>query len=746
MKWMTFLVAAVAWAVPAVAVGQLDGGRLPTRWDRDVSPTNPLPEYPRPQMVRPRWQSLNGPWDYALTDAAVDAAPTTYDGRILVPFPYESALSGVGKPSIPDRRLWCRRTFAVPAGWAGQRVLLHFGAVNWEAAVSVNGRRVGQHRGGYDGFDFDVTDVLRPAGANELVVAVRDPLTCDTPDAQVLGKQRVHPGSVLYTAATGIWQTVWIEPVPAQHVAGLTVTPDVPAGALRVAVDGGGRFTVAVTDGGRPVGTSSGTGTVAVPVPAAHLWTPDDPHLYGVRVTLPGGDAVDSYAAMRQVSLGKDDRGRTRILLNGRFVFQVGALDQGYWPDGIYTAPTDAALKSDVEAAKRFGFNLLRKHAKVEPERWYYWADTLGVLVWQDMPQAFGDRFTDDAKQQWLAELRAMIAGRRNHPSIIMWTLFNEGWGQHDTAEITDLARTLDPSRLINSGSGGYNRPVDGTMSRYRLPTPPGIGDVNDTHTYPDPTTEHVDPARALVCGEFGGISLRVPGHDWSPGNFGYGHVMRDGWHLTQRYRELMREGFALRDDTGASAVVYTQLADVEDETNGLLTYDRAVVKPLADLIADANRGRFPPMPNAPPDRDLVPTSADAPQPWTYTTDRPADNWTAPGFDPTGWPTGPAPFGQGYPVHTDWHAADIWLRRTVTLPATLPARIDVLTLHDEDVEVYVNGVEAAHAAGYNGDYVTLPMSAAARAVLRPGAANLIAVHCHNTTGGQVIDVGLTAAR
>ena len=470
MRTTTVLIAAVL-LLGSAARGQVSGGRLPTRWDKDVSPTDPWPEYPRPQMVRPRWQGWNGPWDYAVTPADADGPPAAYDGKILVPFPYESALSGGGKPSIPGRRLWYRRTFAVPADWAGQRVLLHFGAVNWDAVVNLNGHRLGEHKGGYDGFDFDATDGLRP-GDNERVVAVRNPLTSDTPGAQVLGKQRAHPGGVLYTAATGIWQTVRVEPVPAADpIAGVTLTPDVPAGVLRVAVDGGGAFTAAVTDAGRPVAAATGVGEVAVPIPNPHLWTPDDPHLYAVRVTAAAGDAVDCYAAMRQVSLGRDDRGRVRMLLNGRLVFQVGPLDQGYWPDGLYTAPTDAAMRSDVDVAKRLGFNLLRKHAKVEPDRWYSWADTLGVHVWQDMPQAFGDGFSDATKKQWSAEMRAMIAGRRNRPSIVVWTPFNEGWGQHDTASITDTAKRLDPTRLIGGGSGGYPQRVDGQMTRDRRPT-----------------------------------------------------------------------------------------------------------------------------------------------------------------------------------------------------------------------------------------------------------------------------------
>ena len=713
-------------------------------------------------MVRARWQSLNGRWDYAVTGPA--AAPDMYDGKILVPYPYESALSGVGKPSIPGRRLWYRRTFTVPAAWraSGQRVLLHFGAVNWLNAVSVNGQAMGKHRGGYDPFDYDITGALKPGG-NTLTVAVRNPLASDVPEAQILGKQRIRPVSVLYTASTGIWQSVWLEPVPAAHITGLKITPDVDAGSFRLTarteVPGDGtRVSVTVTDGPRIVArtTAKANTEIVLPVASPHLWSPGDPHLYGLRVVLAGrggdsGDSVQSYAALRKVSLGKDAQGRTRIFLNNRPLFQVGALDQGYWPDGLYTAPTDDALKYDIEEAKRLGFNLLRKHAKVEPERWYYWTDKLGLLVWQDMPQAFGDGFTESTKQQWLAELRRLIATHDNHPSIIMWTLFNEGWGQHDTEQITALTRALDPTRLVNAASGGFNQVVDGRMSRYRLPTPAGIGDINDTHTYPDPTTEKQDPARALVCGEFGGVSLRVPGHLWEGGNFGYGTVLHDSRTLTQRYQQLLKEAYALQDVSGVSAVVYTQIVDVERETNGLMTYDRAVLKPLPALIAAANHGRFPALPRAPLSSlspDLVPTSEDTPLIWSYTMLKPADDWPKPGFDASAWKSGRAPFGQGYEgVQTAWAdtPGDIWLRRSVTLPAIIPAHLNVLTRHDEDVEVYINGVLAASATGFAGDYVTLPMRGAARAALNAGGANVIAVHCHQTTGGQIIDVGIAKA-
>ncbi len=749
--------------VPAAPAQTVSGGRLPTRWAKDVSPTAPLPEYPRPQMTRARWQSLNGPWDYALTDSAATAPPAAYDGKILVPYPYEAALSGVGKDSPATQRLWCRRAFTVPAGWRtdGQRVLLHFGAVNWDSTVSVNGRALGGHRGGYTAFDYDITPVLRP-GANEMVVSAFNPMTDGTPNAQVVGKQRAHPVSVLYTGATGIWQSVWLEPVPASHIRGLKITPDVDAKSLRLTVqtegaDSGTQVAVVVLDGARVVAKAFGRADeeTRIPIPGPHLWSPDDPHLYSLRVSVPGqfSDGVGSYFALRKISLGKDAQGRTRILLNNAPFFQVGTLDQGYWPDGIYTAPTDAALRSDIDAAKGFGFNLIRKHAKVEPDRWYYWADKIGMLVWQDMPQAFGDgeTFTDATKAQWLLEWTREIAQFASHPSIVVWTPFNEGWGQHDTARIAALTKRLDPTRLVDAASGGYNQAVDGKMSQFRLPTPANTGDINDTHTYPDPTTEKQDPARALVCGEFGGISLRVSGHLWEAGNFGYGAVQEDGWHLTQHYQQVLKEAYALRDDLGVSAVVYTQIADVERETNGLLTYDRAAVKPLASFIIAANQGRFPALPPPPPppvSHDLVPTSALAPQTWRYQTAKPIGDWTRPGFGDAGWATGKAPFGQGvgHP-NTPWTdtPGDIWLRRTVTLSADIPAKLDVVAFYDEDVEVYVNGVLAASAPGYVSDYARLPMSDAARAALRPGGPNVLAVHCHQTIGGQFIDVGIAEA-
>ncbi|MGH9416017.1 MAG: glycoside hydrolase family 2 protein [Terriglobales bacterium] len=584
-RWAPLAALALA---PMLAWGQSPAWRpapvpLRTRWARLVNPAAPLPEYPRPQMTRARWLNLNGLWQYALT--APDAPPPTqYGESILVPFCYESSLSGVGAASVPDQRLWYRRTFTLPAAWPaspGERIVLHFGAVNWDSSVFLNGQPVGNHRGGYTGFSFDITAQLRP-GANELVVSAWNPLRANQPDAQVLGKQRLHPGGIFYTAATGIWQTVWLEPVPAAHITALRLTPDIDRGVLRltVASTAPAAYRVTALDGGHTVaeGASYTGRELDLPIPNPRLWSAVDPHLYTLKIALDGnGDAVGSYFAMRKISLGHDAAGHMRMLLNNQFVFELGTLDQGYWPAGVYTAPTDAALRYDIEVTKQLGFNLIRKHAKVEPPRWYYWADKLGVVVWQDMPQMFAGRqgaLTDDAKAQFEREWSAEIAELYNHPSIIVWTTFNEGWGQHDTAAIVALTKQLDSSRLVNDASGWTDK---------------GVGDIQDTHAYPGPGDKPPAADRATVDGEFGGVTMAVPGHRWTTTQVkGYGKVLDDSKLVTGRYVALLKKVEQLRDQ-GLSAAVYTQITDVEQEINGLLTYDRALIKPAAAAIRAIN-------------------------------------------------------------------------------------------------------------------------------------------------------------
>jgi hypothetical protein len=710
--------------VPAQDAWKPAEGPLKTRWAKDVSPEKALPEYPRPQMVRRDWLNLNGLWDYAIRPKE-EGKPEAFDGKILVPFPVESALSGVMKMVGEKNRLWYRRTFEVPAGWAGKRVLLHFGAVDWEAAVSLNGKELGTHRGGYDGFGFDLTDALKAGGAQELVLSVWDP---SDGGSQPRGKQVRKPGGIFYVPATGIWQTAWLEPVPEARIERLVLVPDVDAGALKATVEarGGGEVELVALDGGKEVGRAAGKAgeAVALKVPEAKLWTPETPFLYDLKVTLKSGDAVDSYFGMRKIALGKDEKGVQRLMLNGKPVFHMGPLDQGFWPDGIYTAPTDEALRYDIEITKKLGFNATRKHVKVEPLRWYAWCDRLGLLVWQDMPS--GNNKGDEARQQYEKELKALIDGLISQPCIVMWVVFNEGWGQYDTERLTKWTKDYDPSRLVNNASGWTDKKV---------------GDVIDMHSYPGPGSPRPEESRAAVLGEFGGLGLPVEGHMWTQKHWGY-QGMSSPKALTQRYLRLLQKVWTLKDEPGLCAAIYTQITDVETEANGLLTYDRAVIKVDLEKVASANRGKIPP---APPTRVVVPTARDQEAVWRYTLEKPADDWKSKDFDASSWKEGKGGFGtEGTPgavVRTEWKTSDIWLRREFTLPEE--ALVDPLLLlhHDEDAEVFINGIRAAKAAGFTTEYEEVEIDSKARATLKPGR-NVIAVYCKQTKGGQYIDLGI----
>ena len=717
----------------AAAAWQPAPAPLLTRWAAEVSPTNALPEYPRPQLVRSNWLNLNGLWDYAIT-ARANPPPPAYAAKILVPFPVESALSGVGQRVSETNTLCYRRTFTVPPAWAGQRVRLHFGAADWETQVFVNGQAVGQHRGGFDAFSFDLTPWLKAGGAEqELVVSVWDPTEGDQPR----GKQSRRPEGIFYTPTSGLWQTVWLEPVPAVCVDSLRLTPDLDASALRLRAEVNSLAAALTVEAvafaeGKEVARVSGPANaeLILPIVAPRLWSPDDPFLYDLQVTLREGERVmervGSYFGMRKISLLKDAAGVTRLALNGKVQFQLGTLDQGFWPDGIYTAPTDAALRSDIEVLKQAGFNLIRKHVKVEPARWYYWCDRLGMLVWQDMPS--GNNGTPAARVQFEAELQRLVAGLRNHPSLVLWVLFNEGWGQYDTERLTAWLKRLDPSRLVSNASGWTDQRV---------------GDVIDAHSYPGPESPVPTPERAAVLGEFGGLGLGVDGHTWSKQVWGY-QSMGDTSKLTARYFWLLSRVWALRDAAGLSAAVYTQTSDVETECNGLLTYDRALCKLDLDTLRTANRSEG----FARDWRVVLPNARQGKPVWRYTTEAPGEDWFQPDFAPQGWREGVAGFGTdvtpGAVVRTAWDTADIWLRREFTL-----AEADLKTLalqlhHDEDAEVFVNGVLAARTSGHVTDYFNLSLSPAARATLRPGR-NVLAVHCHQLSGGQYIDVGLVAS-
>ena len=705
-------------------------GHIMTRWAKDVSPDRAHPEHPRPQMVRKEWTNLNGLWDYAIAEA--DAAPPAkFEGKILVPFPIESALSGVGKRA---ERMWYRRTFAVPEGWTrgGRHVLLHFQGVDWEATVHVNGKKLGTHRGGYDAFSFDVTDALKAGGDNELLVGVFDPTD---KGSQARGKQVLKPRGIWYTPTTGIWQTVWLEPVARSHIRSLKITPDVDKGqvVIDVAASRAGERTYvqAEVPGGKAVHSSVPTRAI-VKLDKPHLWTPDDPHLYDLKVKWFEGeklaDEVTSYFGMRKIEIAKDKAGVPRMLLNGKAVFQIGTLDQGFWPDGLYAAPTDEALRYDVEVLKKLGFNMTRKHVKIEPDRWYYWCDKLGLLVWQDMPS--GNTTRD--RKQFRQELTRLVEGMGNHPSIIMWVVFNEGWGQarndpNDTKAQVDLVRKLDPTRLISNASGWADH---------------NCGDIIDRHAYPGPATHKPDGKRAGVLGEFGGLGLPIKGHLWrDKGSWGY-RKMGDRDDLTERYVDLLRKLYQLKETHGLCAGVYTQTTDVEIEVNGLMTYDRAIIKPDVAKTAAANRGEFPPPPIT---KVAVPTSQAKGIEWRYTTEDPGKSWSDAAFDDSSWKAGPGGFGEpstpGAVVRTKWKTPDIWIRRTFELTTTTFTNLRLRIHHDEDAEVYINGVRAAARKDYTSDYVDVPVSKAAKAALKKGR-NTFAVHCRQTGGGQYIDVGL----
>lgn len=739
--WLTFAFAFLT--QPVSAQWQPAKSPLTTRWAADVSPARVHQEYPRPQMVRKDWTNLNGLWDYAIR-AKDEARPDKFDGQILVPFPVESALSGVMKPVRDDQRLWYRRTFKAPELTGGKRLLLHFGAVDWQATVSVNGKQVGEHKGGYDPFSLDITDALRKDGDQELAVSVWDPTD---KGFQPCGKQRIKPSGIWYTAVTGIWQTVWLEPVPAASIAALKMVPDIDAGVLRIAVDGnrsqdGDIIQVQARDGATAIASAEAKAgqPIEIKIPNAKLWSPDSPHLYDLAVSLRRGgkpvDDVASYFGMRKIAIGKGDDGFNRIFLNNKPLFQFGPLDQGWWPDGLYTAPTDEALRYDIEMTKKLGFNMARKHVKVEPDRWYYHCDKLGLLVWQDMPN--GDKHigrgkpdiqrTPESAADYRQELKAMIDARHNHPCIVIWVPFNEGWGQFETDDVLTLVKKYDPSRLVDGPSGWVDR---------------GSGDMNDMHHYPTPRMPMPESKRAVVLGEYGGLGLPLAGHLWlDQGNWGY-RTYRSREELQRNYEQLLTNLSPLVGE-GLAAAVYTQTTDVEGEVNGLMTYDRKVIKFDVDRLAQKQRNLYRPGLVA-TNRTVVPSSENQAQKWRYTTAKPADDWFKREFDDSTWSEGEGGFGtKGTPgavVRTEWKTKDIWLRRTFDLK-TLDFQSLHLRLHyDEDVEIYINGKLVAERTGFVVHYLDIELDEAARQALKVGK-NTIAVHCHEVKGGQYVDVGI----
>ncbi|MBC6113007.1 glycoside hydrolase family 2 protein [Pedobacter fastidiosus] len=698
---------------------------LMSRFAGDVNPSSVLPEYPRPQLVREKWLNLNGLWQYQPATGRNEPPPNgKLSGSILVPFPVESALSGVMEH---HEVIWYRRKFIIPASWKGEKVLIHFGAVDYEAELFVNGKSLGKHSGGYDPFSYDISTTLKNSGEQDIAVRVFDPTDNG---GFPRGKQTLSPGGITYTSVTGIWQTVWLEPVPVVHIDDIKIVPDIDKSVVKV--------TVITSSGSNPVVVTVKDGSVVtnkeitIPVKHAKLWSPDSPFLYDLVVDLKKAskntDEVKSYFGMRKISVGEEG-GYKKMFLNNRFLFQVGPLDQGFWPDGGYTAPTDAALKYDLEMIKKFGFNMVRKHIKVESYRWYYWADKLGLMVWQDMPSA--NSYASQAPPPvdtaaFRSELERLVKTHWNSPSIVSWVIFNEAQGQHHTAGYVDQVRKLDPTRLINQGSGWAHF---------------GVGDVLDIHNYPAPGVP-VSTSQTLACGEYGGIGFIFPGHVWRPGNT---YVMTDNEEkYTVLYDQFATDLAIYKTNNGLSAAVYTEITDVEGELNGLLTYDRAVVKGDPVRIRASNQKTISLSIFL---KTLLPASVKKPVIWKYSLEKPGEGWYATDFDDSKWQASPGSFGStgapGAVIGTNWTTHDIWLRQDFSLGASVDRdKLQLTVYNDDGCEIYINGILAASLSGASKGYVIVPISAEAKRAVITGGRNQISVHGHQEYGDQVIDVGI----
>jgi beta-galactosidase/beta-glucuronidase len=571
------------------------GDKIKTKWAQQLDPNKPLPEYPRPIMERSEWKNLNGLWKYAIQEFG-KPAPSKYDGQILVPFAVESSLSGVMKQVGAEKELWYETNFSVENNWNGKNILLHFGAVDWKTEIWINDVKVGSHTGGYTPFSFDITPFIKKGNTQKLVVKVWDPSN-DGP--QPRGKQVKNPEGIWYTPVTGIWQTVWLEPVSAKNITALKITPDVDQNSISIksdvtATEAGDIIEVTVFDGAKTIAVEKAVvgESIAISLNNPKLWSPESPFLYQTKINLISKgkvvDEVKSYFAMRKIASKRDENGVMRMQLNNKDYFQFGPLDQGWWPDGLYTAPTDEALKYDIVKTKELGFNMIRKHVKVEPERWYTHCDQLGILVWQDMPSGDeqpnwqnkkyfeGNEFKRTAKSEeiYRKEWNEIMDHLYSYPSIVVWVPFNEAWGQFKTVEITEWTKNHDPSRLVNSSSGGNHFQT---------------GDILDLHNYPGPELYLYDARRVTVLGEYGGIGLPLEGHLWRA-NDNWGYIkFKNETEVTNeyiKYAELLKKFVK----TGFSAAVYTQTTDVEGEVNGFMTYDRKVDKMDFKKISKINK------------------------------------------------------------------------------------------------------------------------------------------------------------
>ena len=616
---------------------------ISTPFAENVSPDNALPEHPRPQMVRQQWQNLNGLWDYALEPIGTTSAPATYQGQILVPFAIDAPLSGIMEILRPNQRLWYRRNFTVPENWAGKRILLHFQASDWETSVYINGEKAGQHRGGYDPFTFDITDHLTD-GANELIVSCWD---ATEQQPQALGKQ-IMPESrqgFRYQPTGGIWQTVWLEAVPEQSIRTLRLTPDIDNATIDILVSGerleNRQIQTIAYDGNQQIAEATGQAnrTISLGIPNAKLWHPDHPFLYDLKVKVQHNgettDTIDSYFGMRKISIGEDENGIKRFLLNDKPIFQLGPLDQGYWPDGILTPPSDEAILFDLQYLKQIACNMVRVHVKTHPDRWYYHCDRLGLLVWQDMicMPKFGQNVPPEAAQQWKTEFDNIMDWLHNHPSVVQWIIFNEGWGQHDTERLTDLIAQRDPSRLVTSASGW---------------TDMGTGDIYDIHDYtfyPAIARQQCANGRIVLLGEAGGFNLCIPGHTW------YDHEL-NGW---------------LTYDRKISKIDPDELGNIHATLWDPPQFE-TTIGPHTEWRYSTGDGFTQPMPQDTSPRANLPNCG--------------GDWCQTAFDDSSWNAGKNPFGTS--------GTPIYLRTTINLNQRPDKPLFYVT-SSADCQIFING-------------------------------------------------------
>ena len=756
--------------------------KMMTPWGEKVTFENAWREHPRPQMMRERWMSLDGLWDYAVVGEE-DGIPEKFDGKILVPFPVPSALSGVREWIAPTNALWySRRVEFHPR--KGERTLFHLDGADFRSQVFVNGVEATDtpHQSAQLALTLDITPFVKD-GENRIDIQVWDPMNFAKTNrtrwiGNSTGKQTYSPSGCHYTGITGIWAPVWIETVPETYVRSYKATPDFDRGTVRIEVDGAGdvkgaRCAVRVKDGGKMIADAeiSRWGEpveIALPRPVK-AWSPDSPFLYGLEIAL-GADVVRGYFGMRKFEVKKDANGVLRFFLNNAFCYPLGTLDQGWWPDGLLTPPSDEAMAWDIGFLKRLGFNMMRKHIKVEPMRYYHLCDRLGILVFQDMPSGHGD--LNGRYGPYRDELKGMIDQLYNAPSIVVWIPYNERWGQPGAAQTSwtlKWVKRYDPSRVVDGPSGwsdyegGFIKSIDGkgtlTKTEHFPDDVPESAEVIDFHQYPHPRVLPANPHRATMCGEFGGLGLCVEGHVWNPEmrNWGYGGTGaggKDAAAVQTAYLGLMDELCAMVLLEGCAASVYTQTTDVEGEINGLVTYDRKVEKFDAVALKAAHEriGRFAATGAGHCSRrDLVAlATSDAPAEWAYAFDGVPQDWMAPGFDDSSWKRSVGGFGSKAILHAnrnakltvEWKTPALFLRTRFDAPDEEFNFAVLSVFHDEDVQVYLNGERIFGETGYTKDYVRRLVDAKRLRSLLRKEGNVLAVSVVQTGGGQFVDVGL----